>query len=185
MSCQVDSLPGFGFLDGPVSMVWQQRSTNPLGWWGSSLGRLFSRWSLKFSLSLRKNRERREKTLYSINWLVCVSILTWLLPKTLPSLSPKWDTWGQNVSKTVLKYHLFTTHLNIDDILSGSAQSLFNWKSILLASFAKNRKVTTTHWFCRLEVIFFLTEKLSTWNLETWTSILTFTFWVKCISTYT
>lgn len=71
-----------------------------LGAEGSSLGRLFSRWCWEFSLSLRKNRERGEKTLYGFNWLVCVSQYWPGLPpqkrkrrkKTLPSSSPKWDT---------------------------------------------------------------------------------------------
>ncbi len=36
--------------------------------------------------------------------------------------------------------HLFTARLNIDDNLSGSVQFSFDWKSILLASFANNGK---------------------------------------------
>lgn len=78
MILRADSRPGLCVLDGPAAGVSQ-----PLGAAGSSLGRRFGRWYLEFSLSLRKNRERGEKTLYGINWLVCVSILTRLPPKTI------------------------------------------------------------------------------------------------------
>lgn len=56
-SHQVDSLAGFGFLDGPVSRFLEV--SQPLEPAGSSLGRLFSRWCLEFSLSLRKKEEKR------------------------------------------------------------------------------------------------------------------------------
>lgn len=109
----------------------------PLGAIGSSLGRLFSRWCLEFSLSLGKNTERGEKTLYGINWLLCVSILTWLPPPKC--FAPHLQNETLKVKTSAKQFHLFTAHLNIDDILNGPDQVSFNWKSILLPSFAQLR----------------------------------------------
>lgn len=73
------------------SLFWMVRKqdlatevSRPLRATRSSLGRLSSRWCLEISLSLRRNWERGENTLYGINWLVCVSILTRLPLKCSP-----------------------------------------------------------------------------------------------------
>lgn len=68
------SRPVFSERSGERDLAGEVRQ--PLGAMGSSLERLLGRWCLEFSLSLWKNRERGEKTLYGINWLLHVSILT-------------------------------------------------------------------------------------------------------------
>lgn len=58
-------------------------------------------------------------------------------PKTPPACLQNETLKGQNDSKRVLKYLVFTAFLNNYDDLSGSSQGSFKWRAIALTLFKK------------------------------------------------